>query len=107
MRKKLKIAKWIVGLIVIIALSIGIISKIIQLVYLGSINWNMVSFSIWYVALIFIGSLAFVSLSLIEHSLKGVKIRKDPEHIVILVLGFVGLVYSLFLFVIKIIGWLR
>lgn len=100
MKKKIKVIKWIIGIIALSLILISIIEKSIQIFYLKTIGWDVVSFSTGYVFLAFIGSVAFVSLAFLERWIHKTSL-KNPEQITVLVLGLSGLLYSGLILVLK------
>ncbi len=104
---KLKIAKWIIGTIALVLIFINLVSKAVQLYHLKQIDFNMISYSPIAITLIFISSILFLSLSFIDR-IKNKNFYKNPEQIVVLVLGVSGLLYATLItyFKIRSMGWL-
>jgi len=95
-KKTLKSFKWMLLFLVVIIALTNIISKGISIYHLNRIEWDFSSYSISATLIIFIGSLAYVSLSFVEHFLYKKKM-KDIEHVVVLFIGIIGLLYSGFI----------
>lgn len=108
MRKKIKVVKWTIGFITLLYILINLVAKIIHLTHLQSVDWNLISYSAIDIFLILVGSILFLGLAFLERAIHKDSSLKSPEQVIVLFLGFTGIVYAsiLIFFKAKQVGWL-
>ncbi len=93
---KIKIAKFVVLGLVLIAGFANIFSKLASMIFISKNGFNIDSFSPLYIITVFVGSIALVILTIVDLKSMGKK-WKSPAFLTLIGFAIAGILYSSFL----------